>query len=1064
MKIAQKISLSFLATAIILTAICAHIFFKIAQNSLKTEITAHLETTARSREEHIETYLEMLKISVAQLSKSVVLENLLRTGKDDPGWGKAFEEAMVRLRRTKEANPAIYEFLLMDAAGKVIASSNAESISQDKSADPIFSEGRKRISFKDVYHSDFLKMPLIAVSAPVEDRDTGKTIGVLAVRVALDDLNRITTDRTGLGRTGEIYLVNKDGYMITPSRRLQNTFLKQKVDTENFRLCMRRGAESEKSLKTIVCPDYTGAMVLGTNAHIIEMQWALLAEIDTNEAFAPLRKLWIIFLAIIILAPMIAWLLGMIIASFIIRPLNRLQEEMEVVGAGNLDYKVGTPARDEVGQLSRAFDTMTEELKKKIVSIDTLNKEIAERKSVEREVRRLTGRNELILESAGEGILGLDQEGKHTFVNQAAATALGYEPGELTGCPSHSLWHHSKSDGTEYPSEECPILMALKKGKTVHVTDEVLWRKDGTSFFVDYTASPVREGGKVVGTVVVFRDVSERKRSQERINKLNRMQDALLDPGTLEEKLKQITDGVVKIFDADFCRIWLIAPGDRCGSGCVHAKVTDGPHVCRYRDRCLHLVSSSGRYKHIDGGIHARVPFGCYKIGGIASGEYPGFLTNDVAGDPRVHDHKWARELGLVSFAGFQLRPPQGETMGVLALFSRHALSSEEFALLENISDVAIRVIQFADKEMDLRASEEKHKTLFESSRDALMIASPQRGFLDANSATIELFGCKDKKQFTSMGPADLSPEFQPDGKPSSVKAQEMMAMAMKEGSHFFEWTHRHMDGTNFPATVLLTRMGLKGEDLLQATVRDISEQKKLQEELTLSEKMAALGRFSVGAAHEIKNPLGIILGGMEFLQAKLRGADKDSKATIGVVSDAVMRVDAIINTLTSLAGPSEHRVRKIDVKTLINDTVRLLEPKLKGRQLAFSIASSEKGLSVEADADQIQHALLSVLMNAADAMPTGGEVTIAARKELPAKPSQGTPRCAIEVTDTGEGISKENLPKIFEPFFTTRRDRKQIGLGLTVSKEFLKSNKGDIFIASEKGKGTIVRIVLPLA
>jgi signal transduction histidine kinase len=120
--------------------------------------------------------------------------------------------------------------------------------------------------------------------------------------------------------------------------------------------------------------------------------------------------------------------------------------------------------------------------------------------------------------------------------------------------------------------------------------------------------------------------------------------------------------------------------------------------------------------------------------------------------------------------------------------------------------------------------------------------------------------------------------------------------------------------------------------------------------------------------------------------------------------------------------------------------------------------------LSVEADADQIQYALLSVLMNAAEAMPTGGEVTIAARKELPAKPSQGTPRCAIEVTDTGEGISKENLPKIFEPFFTTRRDRKQIGLGLTVSKEFLKSNKGDIFIASEKGKGTIVRIVLPLA
>ncbi|MEI7905782.1 MAG: ATPase, partial [Bacteroidota bacterium] len=82
-------------------------------------------------------------------------------------------------------------------------------------------------------------------------------------------------------------------------------------------------------------------------------------------------------------------------------------------------------------------------------------------------------------------------------------------------------------------------------------------------------------------------------------------------------------------------------------------------------------MASSGRYIHIDGKGHCRVPFGCYKIGLIASGQDREFLTNDVVNDPKVHNHEWARELGLTSFAGYQLRIPRGETLGVVALFSK---------------------------------------------------------------------------------------------------------------------------------------------------------------------------------------------------------------------------------------------------------------------------------------------------------------------------------------------------------------------------------------------------------
>lgn len=144
--------------------------------------------------------------------------------------------------------------------------------------------------------------------------------------------------------------------------------------------------------------------------------------------------------------------------------------------------------------------------------------------------------------------------------------------------------------------------------------------------------------------------------------------------------------------------------------------------------------------------------------------------------------------------------------------------------------------------EDDLRSSELRLKTIFESSMDALMLVVPEKGFFSGNPATIKLFGCKDEAEFIKKTPADLSPELQPDGKLSSVKAQEMMAIAKEKGSHSFEWKHKRMNGEEFFADVLLTRMEWEGRVVLQATVRDITERKKAEEEL--NKKITDLERF----------------------------------------------------------------------------------------------------------------------------------------------------------------------------------------------------------------------------
>jgi len=331
-------------------------------------------------------------------------------------------------------------------------------------------------------------------------------------------------------------------------------------------------------------------------------------------------------------------------------------------------------------------------------------RDITERKRLEHELRRLA----VIAEQAAEGIALADLDGNLQFVNEAWARMHGYESGaELVG--KHLRLFHTDE---QFQAEVAPFNAAVKRqghhtGEVGHV------RKDGTTFPTQMMVTLLKdEQGEPYGLAGFAEDITERKHAeQERGKALHRqqgislLQQSLLEPAPLEAKLKIITDSIVRLFDTDFCRIWVIRPGDLCERGCMHAEVHEGPHVCRHRDRCLWLLASSGRYTHTDGKGHRRVPFDCYKIGRVASGRDHKFLTNDVVNDHRVHNHEWARELGLVSFVGYQLRVPGAETMGVLALFAKHPISAEEDALLDGLSSAVAFVVQQAAAEEAIRQS-----------------------------------------------------------------------------------------------------------------------------------------------------------------------------------------------------------------------------------------------------------------------------------------------------------------------------------------------------------------------
>ena len=269
---------------------------------------------------------------------------------------------------------------------------------------------------------------------------------------------------------------------------------------------------------------------------------------------------------------------------------------------------------------------------------------------------------------------------------------FGHEPGSVV--VTHDLFSNGVHP-EDQPKVWAEVQGALRERKPYSAEHRIV-RPDGSERIVLEQAELVCDPAtdrplKFIGTV---QDITERRRLQKQIEGISQMRESLLRSGDLQSKLRCITDTVVAVFNADFARIWITRPGDLCDSGCIHAQVEEGPHACRSRDRCLHLLSSSGRYTHADGERHRRVPLGAYLIGRVASGADPEFITNDVVQDPQIYNHAWAKELGLVAFAGYRLISGEGEPIGVMALFSKHSIPPGEDALLDEVAATASQVIQ----------------------------------------------------------------------------------------------------------------------------------------------------------------------------------------------------------------------------------------------------------------------------------------------------------------------------------------------------------------------------------
>ena len=400
-------------------------------------------------------------------------------------------------------------------------------------------------------------------------------------------------------------------------------------------------------------------------------------------------------------------------------------------------------------------------------------------------------------------------------------------------------------------------------------------------------------------------------------------------------------------------------------------------------------------------------------------------------------------------------------------------------------------------KDLELKLAEQKEifETLFNESMDGLSVFDGQK-YVDCNKAFLRMFGFSSKDEVIGIHPKDISPEFQADGRSSKEAAKELIFKSLDKGSTRFEWIHCKKDRTNFWTEVIITKVNLKGVDVIYAVIRDISEKKALelelyernteldlsnshlelmiddlkrtQEQLVESEKMASLGSLVAGVAHEINTPVGVgLMGITQFMEETkaIRSHYQNGELTENSFEDYLNSANELSNIVHKNLERTAQLVRGF--KQIAVDQTSEEERSINLREyleeVVFSLGSMTRKANTQITIDcpdnfnvvtnpgLISQVVTNLIVNS---MVHGfsergfGEITIQVREEE-------RNYFVMTYQDNGKGISKEILPRIFDPFFTTNRANGGTGLGLNVTYNIVKNALGgSIECQSEPNQG----------
>jgi PAS domain S-box-containing protein len=375
-------------------------------------------------------------------------------------------------------------------------------------------------------------------------------------------------------------------------------------------------------------------------------------------------------------------------------------------------------------------------------------------------------------------------------------------------------------------------------------------------------------------------------------------------------------------------------------------------------------------------------------------------------------------------------------------------------------SKIARDITESKRTETALNRETEERQRIFETSQDLILVTDGIGNFIQVSPSVANILGYR-PEEMVGRSAVDF---IHPDDLEST--RQEMRAARRGLQVRSFEARYPHRDGQHI---VTLNWMGSWSEPVRRHFFigRDVSEKRAAEAQLRQAQKMDAIGQLTGGVAHDFNNILTVITGTIGILTEAV--ADKPEFVSIAkLIDDAAERGAQLTKHLLAFARRQPLQPVEIDVNSLIVEAAKLLHPTL-GEQIEISPKLADEAWPTLVDPNQLTTAVLNLALNARDAMPRGGKLTLETRnvhldEDYARLNSEVAPGdyVMIAVSDTGTGIAADLIEKVFDPFFTTKEVGKGTGLGLSMVFGFVKQSGGHIKIYSEEGHGTTVRIYLP--
>jgi PAS domain S-box-containing protein len=295
-------------------------------------------------------------------------------------------------------------------------------------------------------------------------------------------------------------------------------------------------------------------------------------------------------------------------------------------------------------------------------------------------------------------------------------------------------------------------------------------------------------------------------------------------------------------------------------------------------------------------------------------------------------------------------------------------------------------------------------------------------------------------------------------------------ASMMGEGLRVFG---RRKDGSEFPAEASISKLGVKGQMVLTAIIRDITERtraeealrarteelKAMSQQLWQAAKLATMGELAASVAHELNNPLATVSLRIDSLLAQ-SDPESPTHRELETMEQEVDRMGKLVANLLHFSRRSQSQLSTFDVTEEISNTLELVHYHFRNRGIRVVCQYDSEIPMIQADRQQLRQVFLNLLTNASDAMPEGGTLTV---RVLRGTTPNGEPAVRIDFSDTGVGIPAADLAKVTDPFYTTKPPGKGTGLGLAISRRAVSDHRGSLSIASEVGVGTTVTITLPV-